>query len=108
LVQLAEKALNYLPSKINNLRDPNKLYEPSEAKSILEANALLAANYDLTEECVSANGVFSAAGRKELFAALTKQQTRCEMLSCPLHLYPLHVFAGCTQQFIICSRYTSH
>ncbi len=59
---------------VHNVRDPNKMYEPSEAKSILEPNALLAAKYDLTEECVSANGVFSAAGRKELHAALTKQQ----------------------------------
>ena len=74
MVELAEEALKYLPSKINKVRDPNKMYEPSEAKSILEGNALLTANYDLTEECVSANGVFSEAGRKELFAALTKPQ----------------------------------
>ena len=43
LVQLAEEALTTLPSKINNVRDANKMYEPSEAKSILEANALLVA-----------------------------------------------------------------
>jgi serine/threonine protein kinase len=74
LVELAGEALTTLPSKINNVRDADKMYEPSEAKSILEANALLVANYDLTEECVSANGVFSEAGRKELIAALTKLQ----------------------------------
>ncbi|CAB4029728.1 Hypothetical predicted protein [Paramuricea clavata] len=74
LVELAEEALTTLPSKINNVRDANKMYEASETKSVLEANDLLVANYDLTEECVSANGVFSEAGRKELIATLTKLQ----------------------------------
>ncbi|XP_028410675.1 probable tyrosine-protein kinase DDB_G0283397 [Dendronephthya gigantea] len=74
LVDYAEEAINRVPSKINHVRDLNKMYEPSEAKSILEANNLLSANYDLIEECVSANGVFSEAGRKELITALTNPQ----------------------------------
>ena len=76
MIKIAEEVIISLASKINCLWDSSKKYDPSEAKQILEANELLATNYDLSEECISANAVFSEAGRKELFDALLakKQQ----------------------------------
>ena len=74
LVRLGEEAINNLPSKINDHRDLSKMYDPSEAKSILEQNQLLGSTYDLSEECISANGVFSKAGMTELIQSLTSKQ----------------------------------
>ena len=74
MAKLAEEVIISFPSKINSQRDSSKKYDPSEAKQILEANELLATKYDLSEECISANAVFSEAGRKELCDALTKKQ----------------------------------
>ena len=50
------------------------MYDPSEAKLVLEQNNLLGSSYDLSEECISGNGVFSKAGRSELTQALTSKQ----------------------------------
>ena len=62
LVQVAEKAITNRPPKISDHRDFSKMYDPSEAKLVLEQNKLLGSSYDLSEECISANGVFSNAG----------------------------------------------
>ena len=51
------------------------MYDPSEAKLVLEQNNLLGSSYDLSEECISGNGVFSKAGRSELTQALTSKQS---------------------------------
>ena len=71
---LAEEVTSNLPSQINEKRDPSKLYEPAEAKTLLQENNLLKNQYDLSEECVSANGVFSEKGRQELLDALLNHQ----------------------------------
>ena len=65
LVTLAEEITSNLPLRINDKRDQSILYEPSEAKTLLKDNELLGNDYDLSEECVSANGVFSEEDRKE-------------------------------------------
>ena len=75
LVQVAEKAITNLPPKINYYRDFSKMYDPSEVKLVLEQNKLLGSSYDLSEECISANGVFSKAGRTELIEALTSKES---------------------------------
>lgn len=74
LATLAEEVISNLPSQINDKRDPSKLYEPSEAKTLLQENGVLTNDYDLSEECVSANGVFSEKGRQELLDALLNDQ----------------------------------
>ena len=74
LVQVAEKAVTNLPPKINDRRNFSKMYDPSEAKLVLEQNKLLGSSYDLSEECISANGVFSKAERTELIEALTSKE----------------------------------
>lgn len=66
LATLAEEVTTNLPSQINDKRDSSKFYEPSEAKTLLQENDLLTNDYDLPEECISANGVFSQKGREEL------------------------------------------
>ena len=70
LAATAENIMMKLPRKINELRDSSQIYGPSEAKRILESNGLLRQQYDLSEECVSGSGVFSEAGRNEIFKAL--------------------------------------
>jgi serine/threonine protein kinase len=72
LTELAEISINEVPRKINEFRDSTRKYEPSEAKAILEVNEFLTQRYELSEECVSDNGVFSDAGRSELISALSK------------------------------------
>ena len=73
LVGIGEETISTLPLKINAFRDMTETYDPVDAKAILTSNNLLAANYELSEECVSDNGVFTGLGRKELFDALSKQ-----------------------------------
>ena len=73
LVGIGEETISTLPLKINAFRDMTETYDPIDAKAILTSNNLLAANYELSEECVSDNGVFTGLGRKELFDALSKQ-----------------------------------
>ena len=69
-------------------------YDPSEAKLILEQNEHLASDYELSEECVSSNGVFSEAGRSELLDAFTKVQQ--SGASGDLYLQPLRLLGGAT------------
>jgi hypothetical protein len=85
LVSFAEEAINNIPSQINDHRDPSKNYDSSEAKSILEENGLLSANYELSEECLSAKGVFSEAGRKEILDGLAKNGQ--EGMGCQISIY---------------------
>ena len=67
----AENIIMKLPRKLNDFRDSSQIYGASEAKSILQSNGLLTQQYDLSEECISGSGVFSEAGRKEIFQALS-------------------------------------
>ena len=73
LVGIGEETISTLPLKINAFRDMTETYDPIDAKAILTSNNLLAANYELSEECVSDNGVFTGLGRKELFDASSKK-----------------------------------
>jgi serine/threonine protein kinase len=68
---IAEEVINVLPSQINSLRDRSEEYDPASAKAILSSNNLLVGRYELSEECVSNNGVFTELGWQELFNALT-------------------------------------
>lgn len=70
LTELADDVIKEFPEKVNKFRDPSKTYDKSEAKTILETNGLLSQQYELSEEFVSNNPVFSEAGSRELITAL--------------------------------------
>ena len=70
LTRLAEMAITNLPSKINDHRDFSKMYDPSDARLVLEQHKLLGC-----KECISANSVFLKTARIELIEALTRKQT---------------------------------
>ena len=66
----AENIIRKLPRKVGKLRDSSQIHGACEAKRILESNGLLGQQYDFLEECVSGSGMFSWAGRDEIFKAM--------------------------------------
>ena len=76
--EVVEDVIAYLPQKVNNHRDVGQFYDVAEAHSILSTNDLLLTEYELSEECVSANKVFSSAGREEIVKTLTTKVSQSE------------------------------
>lgn len=72
---IGEETIKTFPVKINTFRDVAETYDVANAKDILTSNNLLNADYELSEECISSNGVFTELGKKELFNALNKQNS---------------------------------
>ena len=69
-----------------------KRYDPLEAKDILTANNLLTTNYELSEEFISNDGVFTKSGRMELINALSKHEsaestTRVGLYTCSMYTF---------------------
>ena len=56
--EVVEDWIAYLPQKVNRSVDIGQFYDVAEAHSILSSNDLLLTEYELSEECVSANKVF--------------------------------------------------
>ena len=54
---------------------PSKRYDPLQAKDILTAGNFLTTNYELSEECISNDGMFTKSGRMELVNALSKHES---------------------------------
>ena len=73
LVGIGEETITTFPAKINAFRDVSETYDVASAKAILTSNNLLHAKYELSEECISNNGVFTELGRRELLDALNRQ-----------------------------------
>ena len=73
LVEIGEETITTFLFKINAFRDATERHDPADAKAIMTSNNLLVANCELSEECISDNGVFTELGQKELFDALSKQ-----------------------------------
>ena len=76
---IVEDVISNLPSNVNKHRDIGQFYDVAEALSILSTNDLLFEEYELSEECVSANKVFSSAGRDEIMESLTLKVSQGEM-----------------------------
>lgn len=85
LVTNSEEIIKTFPSEINSLRDCSEKYDPASAKAILTSNNMLRGSYELSEECISNEGVFTQLGREELFHALT--DTKLADLECCVGLY---------------------
>ena len=68
----------------------------SEAYSVLTTNNLLFEEYELSEECVSANKVFSSAGRKEIMDNLTLKVSQGKMYmliyTCSPYIFTIGIF----------------
>lgn len=73
LKEAAENVINDLPQQISQLRDTDRYYDVSEANVILAHSDHLPSEYDLSEECISGNYVFSHSARAELVEALTRK-----------------------------------
>lgn len=58
---------------INEHRKFDQYYDVSEAKLKLKELKILSSDYELSEECISSNTVFSDNGRTELINALTQK-----------------------------------
>ena len=78
VVGIAEETITTFSVKINALRDVAETYDVSNAKDILTSNSLLNVDYELSEECISGDGVFTELGRKELFNALLSKKNSAE------------------------------
>jgi hypothetical protein len=76
---IVEDVISNLPSNVNKHRDIGQFYDVAEALTILSTNDLLFEEYELSEECVSANKVFSSAGRDEIMESLTLKVSQGEM-----------------------------
>ena len=63
---------------INEHRTFDQYYDVSEAKLKLKELKILSSDYELSEECISSNTVFSDNGRTELINALTQKLDQSE------------------------------
>lgn len=63
---------------INEHRKFDQYYDVSEAKLKLKELKILSSDYELSEECISSNTVFSDNGRTELINALTQKLDQSE------------------------------
>ena len=79
LVKIGEETISLFPVKINTFRDVSETYHAANAKAILTSNNLFNANYELSEECISWNGVFTDLGRREFFDAMNKQNSAAQV-----------------------------
>ena len=59
------------PEKVSELKEVDKLYDVSEANTILANSKRLSSQYELSEECIAGNTVFSTGGRAGLMRAIT-------------------------------------
>ena len=58
--EIAEDVISNLPSNVNEHRDVGEFYDVAAAHSILTTNNLPFEEYKLSDECASANKVFSS------------------------------------------------
>lgn len=63
---------------INEHRKFDQYYDVSEAKLKLKELKILSSDYELSEECISSNTVFSDNGRTELINVLTQKLDQSE------------------------------
>ncbi len=92
LVGIGEETIRLFPVKINAFRDVSETYDVVNAKAILTSNNLLNANYELSEECISSNGVFTELGRRELYDALNKQDSAEQVNQVGLYICSPYTF----------------
>ena len=64
--EIAEDVIVNLPRQINKHRKCDQYYDASEAKVILKGLKLLSSDYELSEECISSNTVFSEDGKQKM------------------------------------------
>ena len=77
LKEAAEDVIISFPENVSELREVDKLYDVSEANTILANSKRLSSQYELSEECVAENTVFSTGGRAELMKAITAKIPLC-------------------------------
>ena len=77
LKEAAEDIIISFPEKVSELREVDKLYDVSEANTILANSKRLSSQYELSEECTAGNTVFSTGGRAELMRAITAKIPLC-------------------------------
>ena len=91
--KIAERVIINLPRQINKHRKCDQYYDASEAKEKLKELKLLSSDYELSEECVSSNTVFSDDGRIELINALTQKldqsETAVAIYTCRPYIFPV-------------------
>ena len=76
LKEAAEDVISF-PEKVSELREVDKLYDVSEANTILANSKWLPSQYELSEECTVGNAVFSTGGQAELMRAITAKIPLC-------------------------------
>ena len=77
LKESAEDIIINFPEKVSAFREEDKLYDVSEANTILANSKRLSSQYELSEECITGNTVFSTGGRAELMRAITAKIPLC-------------------------------
>ena len=85
--------LSIFERQINKHRKCDQYYDASEAKVKLKQLELLPYDYELSEECISSNTMFSDDGRTELINALTQKldqsETAVAIYTCRLYIFPV-------------------
>ncbi|PFX14495.1 hypothetical protein AWC38_SpisGene21338 [Stylophora pistillata] len=91
--EIAEDVIINLPRQINKHRNRDQYYDVSEAKVILQELKLLSSDYELSEECLSSNSVFSDGGKIELISAVTQKlhqsETAFAIYTCRPYIFSL-------------------
>lgn len=77
---------------INEHRKFDQYYDVSEAKLKLKELKILSSDYELSEECISSNTVFSDNGRTELINALTQKLDQSES-AVPIYTCHPYIFS---------------
>ena len=72
IVNDANDVIWNFPKSLNKFRDIGKFYDVLEGYVLMTENTLINKNITFTEEFISASGVFSEAGRKELEDVILK------------------------------------
>jgi hypothetical protein len=72
IVNVAERTIRDFPQHFNAYRNLEQRYDVQEAYAILRKASVVADAYDLSEEIMPTNCVYSADGKKELADALEK------------------------------------
>ncbi len=74
IVEVAESTIRDFPRHFNAYRNIEQRYDVQEAYTILRNAGVVTGAYDLSEEILSANCVYSEAGKKDLTDALKELQ----------------------------------
>ena len=91
-----DKIILTQPTRFNPVRDVTRLYDASEAYTILRNTNILSRELDFYEEIVTSHGVFSKDGQGTLFKAVNALSTACAVTNVAIYSCGRYIFViGC-------------